>query len=277
MPLLDGTVSFGSGTQITVNAPAVDCPSCAATVFTESVGKVSCDDCKEQFRAKGHSKVQCPAVECDDCGEKISFIKENRSTRGPFDTYHCYNCSTDIALQTHNGIQSTEIVLYTDWLLNGRDSEEAWNSLGNAHWWTRVETDREQAAVDSLNIEAKQTHPSFNLYLSKNVNAHLCGTENYCVGYITWEERHREPELGQLYILPAFRRQGIGAEFLGAWRRDVAGSYKKFRVNNPNADMYRLLRSIGVVEITEEGVEFPGCTITGTKIDIPDEWGPDMA
>jgi GNAT superfamily N-acetyltransferase/DNA-directed RNA polymerase subunit RPC12/RpoP len=277
MALLDGTERFGSGTPTTVDAPAVDCPSCAATVFTEKIGVVSCDDCGEEFRAEGYDVVSCPAVECDECGEKISFIQEHRSTRGPFDTYHCHNCSTDIALQTPSGVQSTERVLETNWLLKGRTLYEAWNSFGDGYWWTRAKTDREQTAVDSLNIEAQRTHPSFNAYVPGSTNAHLCGTDDYCVGYITWEETREEPELGQLYILPAFRRQGIGAGFVEAWREDVADSSSRFRVNNPNADMYRLLRSIGAVEITEDGLDFTGCIITGSKIDVPDEWGPDMA
>lgn len=277
MALLDGTECFGSGTQTTIDAPAVDCPSCDATVFTETIGAVSCDSCGEEFRADGHNVVSCPAVECDECGEKITFIKEHRSKRGSFDTYHCHFCGTDIALQTPSGVQPTEKVLETDWLLHGRTLDDAWNSFGHGYWWTRAETDREQTAVHSLNIEAKRTHRSFMGYVPGSTNAHLCGTDDYCVGYITWNETHEEPELGQLYILPAFRRQGIGAGFIDAWREDVSDSSSRFRVNNPNADMYRLLRSIGAVEITRDGLDFPGCIITGSKIDIPDEWGPEMA
>lgn len=277
MTLTDEAESFGSGTPTTVDAPAVICPSCAATVFTESLGQVSCDTCGEAFHVQELDVAMCPAVECDECHEEISFIQEHRSTRGPFETYHCHFCGTDIAIQTPDGPKPTEIVLETDWLLNGRNEDDAWNSFGDGFWWTRVETNREQAAVDSLNTEAQRTHSSFNAYVPESTDAHLCGTDDYCVGYITWNETHEEPELGQLYIMPSFRRQGIGFGFVVAWRDDVAGSTSRFRVNNPNADMYRLLRSIGAIEITAEGLNFPGCIITGSKIDIPDEWGPDMA
>ena len=277
MAFLDETESFGSGTPTTVDAPAVNCPSCVATVFTETVGEVSCDTCGETFHAQAHNVATCPAVKCNECGEEISFIQEHRSTRGQFETYHCHFCGTDVAVQTPDGPKPTESVLDTDWLLDGRNTDDAWGSFGDEFWWTQVNTDREQAAVHSLNIEAKHTHPSFNAYVPGSTDAHLCGTDDYCVGYITWNETNDEPELGQLYILPSFRRQGIGSGFVVAWRDDIVASSSQFRVNNPNADMYRLLRSIGAIEITTEGLDFPGCIITGSKIDIPDEWGPDMA
>lgn len=277
MALLDGTESFGSGRPMTVDAPAVTCPSCADVVFTETFGQTSCDTCGETFHVQEHDVVECPAVECDECGEEISFIQEHRSTRGPFETYHCHFCGTDIAIQTSDGPKPTESVLETDWLLNDRNQDNTWNSFGDEFWWTRVETNREQCAVASLNIEAQRTHPSFNAYVPENTNAHLCGTDDFCVGYITWDNTCEEPELGQLYILPSFRRQGIGSGFVVAWRDDLTSSSSQFRVNNPNADMYRLLRSIGAVEIKTEGLNFPGCIITGSKVDIPDEWGPDMA
>lgn len=264
--ILDGTESFGSGTITTVDAPAVDCPSCAATVFTEKIGAVSCDACGEEFHAAGHDTVSCPAVECGQCSKKISFIQEHRSSRGPFETYHCHHWGKDFAIQTANGVGPTETVLEIDWLLDGRCLDDAWNPFGEGHWWTRAETDREQAAVDSLNIEAQCSHPSFRLYNPGSTNAHLCGTDEYCIGYITWEETHAEPELGQLYILPAFRRQGIEAGFVGAWRGDVTDLSSRLRVNNPNAGVYRLLRSIGAIEITEDGLVLRVASLQGRRL-----------
>lgn len=277
MAFLDGTGSFGSGTHTTVEAPGVDCPNCGETVFTEVIGDLSCDSCGETFHASNHQRVECPALVCDDCGETISFIRQHRSNRGPFETYHCHYCGRDIGIQTPEGVIPTEIVLQTDWLLNGREVNEAWTSFEGEYWITRAQTRREQAAVDSLNIEAKRNNPSFISYTPDNTKAHLCGTDDYCIGYITWNEDQEEPELGQLFILPTFRRQGIGQGFVKAWRSEVSDSSSRFRVNNPNADMYRLLRSLGAVEITKEGLDFPGCIITGSKVDVPEEWGPDMA
>jgi GNAT superfamily N-acetyltransferase len=238
---------------------------------------VTCDECDHEFHVSNQPTEPCPASKCDGCGDTIAFIQENRSLRGKFETYHCYQCGVDIGVQTPNGPIGTETVLETDWLLDGRTLNQAWDSFGGSYWFTQATEDREKAAVASLNIEAENSHPSFNPYNPDSTKAHLCGTDEYCVGYITWDNSHAEPELGQLYILPEFRRQGIGQGFVAAWRDDVASPLTKIRVNNPNSDMYRLLRSMDLIKITKTGLDFPGCIITGTKVDIPGEWGPHMA
>lgn len=56
---------------------------------------------------------------------------------------------------------------------------------------------------------------------------------------------------------------------------DVESAGMKFNVNESNTNMFRLLRSIEAIEVTDEGLEFPGCDITGNWSDLPNEWGSD--
>ncbi|WP_435180523.1 hypothetical protein [Halorussus sp. AFM4] len=272
MTILEGATRWGDGDPTTVQDAAVTCPNCGETVFAQTIGDVTCDACDETFYASDHRSEPCSAVECGDCGEAISFVQEHRCTIGEWEAYHCHHCSKNIAIETDDGPQPPERLLQTDWVLTGQPPGDVGINVTDGVWMTRPRTTREEFATEVLNIEAKANDSSFNAYIPGETNAHLCFNEEYCIGYITWNYDSEQPELGQLYILPTFREQGIGSAFVEAWRDDVAGSDARFNVNNPNSNMFRLLRSIGVIEVTEEGPEFRGCDITGHWFDVPDEW-----
>lgn len=276
MTILDETVRFGNGEPTTTEAAAVTCPNCSETVFTQTVGEVSCDDCGHDFLAQDHYGESCSAVQCADCGEAISFIQEHRCHLGDWAAYFCHHCSKILAIETAEGPQSLDQMLRTDWVLDNQEVDEVGTRFGDGYWTKRTQTDREQFATALLNSEAETNDSSFHGYQPGNIDAHLCFTEQHCIGYITWNWDSENPELGQIYLLPSFREQGIGSGFVEAWRNDVAGSEARFNVNNPNSNMYRLLRSIGAIELSEEDLEFPGCDITGHRIDLPAEWGEEL-
>lgn len=272
MTILEGAMRWGDGDPTTVQDAAVTCPNCGEIVFAQTIGDVTCDACNETFYASDHRSEPCSAVECADCEEAISFVQEHRCTIGEWEAYHCHHCSKNIAIETDDGLQPPERLLQTDWVLTGQPLDDVGINVTDGVWMTRSRTAREEFATKILNIEAKANDSSFNAYISGETNAHLCFNEEYCIGYITWNYDSEQPELGQLYILPTFREQGIGSVFVKAWRDDIAGSDARFNVNNPNSNMFRLLRSIGVIEVTGEGPEFRGCDITGHWFDVPDEW-----
>ncbi|WP_336361812.1 GNAT family N-acetyltransferase [Haladaptatus sp. ZSTT2] len=272
MGILNGTKKFGSGNPTTTQVPAVRCPDCGETVFTESFGEVTCETCENSFHVSGHFGETCTAVVCDACGTDISFIQENRIRIVDWETYYCSKCHQILAVQTEDGPQSIKNMLSTDWVLNDRSVESIAITFGDNYWMKQTETNREQFATDLLNLEARAKDSSFNAYSPDSTNAYLCFTEDYCVGYITWNLKKDHPELGQLYILPEFRRRGIGSGFVEAWRNDVTGGDSHFLVNNPNADMFRLLHSLGMVDVTDEGPEFHGFDWSGNWLDFPDEW-----
>lgn len=87
MGISDRTEKFGLGNPTTVEAPAVTCPACEETVFTETIGEVTCDPCENDFHAINHAGGTCPAVECGTCGTEIPFIKENRTQIVDWETY----------------------------------------------------------------------------------------------------------------------------------------------------------------------------------------------
>lgn len=270
--LLDGTDKFGSGVPRTAEAAAVTCPNCDETVFANTIGEVTCDACDHEFYARDHRGESCSAVACDSCGEEITFIQENRTEIVDWETYYCYNCHEILAVETADGPQSLEQMLATDWVLNGQSPDEVGTGFGDEYWMKRTRTAREQFATDLLNTEARTANSSFNAYFPGDTDAHLCFTEEYCVGYITWNQDQERPELGQVYLLPEYRGQGIGSGFVETWRGEVAGADSEFLVNNPNPNMFRLLRSIGVIELTDDGPEFHDCDISGHWFDLPDEW-----
>lgn len=272
MGLLDETEKFGSGVPTIAEAPAVVCPSCGETVFTEKIGEVSCDACGHEFYASDHRGELCSAVACDRCEKEIPFIQENRTQIVDWETYYCYNCHEILSVETADGPQSLEQMLATDWVLDGQSSEEVGTEFGDEYWMKRTSTTLEQFATDLLNTEARTADSSFNAYMPGDTDAHLCFDEEYCIGYITWNRDQDRPELGQVYLLPERREQGIGSGFVETWRDEVIGTDSEFLVNNPNANMFRLLRSIGAVKPTDNGPEFHDCGISGHWYDFPDEW-----
>lgn len=272
MSFLDGTETFGGGRHTTTETPAVTCPNCQETVFTETVGNVTCGACSNEFYARDHFGETCSAVECSDCGEEISFIREHRWRIGDWEGYFCHRCSEILAIETKSGSEPLEEMLSTGWVLNDQGVDQVGTGFGDSCCAKQTKTQREKLATALLNTEATENDSSFHAYVPENTDAHLCFTQDYCVGYITWNPERDNPELGQLYILPAFRKQGIGSGFVEAWREDVASADTKFNVNEPNANMFRLLRSIGAIKVTNEDLEFPGCDITGNWFDLPDEW-----
>lgn len=275
MEILSGTEKFGAGNPTTTDAPAIICPNCGETVFTETIGKITCDTCENSIRASGHTDEMCPAVECNACGTKITFIKENRKQIVDWETYYCYKCHEILAIQTEDGSQSLENILTTDWVLDGQSVDDIATTSDDDYWMKETESVREQFATDLLNTEARTVDSSFNAYYPGETNAYLCFTEDYCVGYITWNRNQEHPELGQLYILPEFRRQGIGSKFIETWRDKVTGDGSHFLVNNPNADMFRILHNLGMVDVADEGPKFHGFDLSGHWFKLPDEWKSD--
>ena len=270
--LLEGTEKLGSGVPTAAEAAAVTCPNCGETVFANTIGEVSCDACDYEFYARNHRGETCSAVACDNCGEEITFIQENRTQIADWETYYCYNCHEILAVETADSPQPLEQMLATDWVFDGQSPEEIGIGFDDEYWMKRTRTAREQFATDLLNTEARTANSSFNAYLPGDTDAHLCFTEEYCVGYITWNRDQKRTELGQVYLLPEYRRRGIGSGFVKMWRDEVTGANSEFLVNNPNENMFRLLRNIGMIELTDDGPEFHDCDISGHWFDLPDEW-----
>lgn len=269
MGILEGTNKLGNGTPTTTDALAVTCPECQETVFTEKVGEVDCRSCGYTFYASEHRSEECVAVECTDCGEVISFIREHRFEIGKWDSYYCHYCDKILAIETPEGRKPINQTLQTEWILDGQLTERG-EMFNDGYWIIRAQTDREKFATELLNIEARENDGSFNNYVPE-VNSHLCFAEDHCIGYIIWEWNGEKPQLGQIYILPQFRQRGIGSSFVDAWGEEVVGSYQ-FLVHNPNENMFRLLRSIGVIKLTEDGIECTDCDISGHYFDLPGEW-----
>ena len=94
MDILKGTTKFGSGEATTAETPAVACPACEETVYTERVGEVSCDTCGHEFNAQGHYATSFSTIACDECGENITFIQEYR-TQTPWGSWIAVLCRDD--------------------------------------------------------------------------------------------------------------------------------------------------------------------------------------
>ncbi|MFC6838420.1 GNAT family N-acetyltransferase [Halomarina ordinaria] len=272
MPSLEGIELIGGGEQTTVETRAVRCPDCGEPTFTAMAGQVTCDSCETTFSGDSHIEAPCRAIICDSCDDPLPLGQDYRFEIAQWDAYLCDDCMKLVAVDTDSGIQQPAILLETEWVLNGESPEVAGNRVSDTVWAKRVETRREQAAVDLLNHEIRRDESGWRAYNADTMSAHLCFDADLCLGYIMWHWEGDTPELGQLFILPTAQRQGIGSGFVEAWREDVVPADQLYTVNNPNENMLRLLRGIGTLELRADQIEFTECRITGQKRDIPEEW-----
>ncbi|GAB7093455.1 hypothetical protein JCM30237_06070 [Halolamina litorea] len=202
-----------------------------------------------------------PVFTCGACGEETPPFYEHLGHVGDVSVLNCSNedCDYIVAAMLDNGVYKDPNDLLSDACVGEVDSVRQNKQV------TVVETREQKAAVQLLNIEAKNEDTTFSLYKPEHANAFLAYHDGTAVGYLTWTAEPAEDTrsgkvavLRQIFTLPTFRRTGIGTLLLEQFKQEAADfTDDLYAVEGANTQTLRLLKAAGDVDytITDEGVE----------------------
>lgn len=264
MAITSGCTRLGSSVETTTTQTVVNCPQCdVKTQIADVVGGSNyCVSCEELLGATVDTRDETlPGFTCGACGTTTAPMYETTGSVGDVEVVNCSgdSCGKTVAASYNQvAFQPYSELLTVSWVRNTKSSPTGANV-------TPVETAREQAAVQILNLEAKEEDRSFRLYNPDSTNALLVEYNGDVTGYLTWNVGEQPDDgsnpaiLRQIFVLPQFRRQKFATQlvetFLETIVSDRAGG--EYTVESANASTLQLLKSMGEVsyDVTNDAVE----------------------
>lgn len=264
MVITGGCTRLGSSTETTTTQPIVNCPECDVNTQIADVigGSNFCVSCEALLGDTVDTREETlPGFTCGTCGTTTAPMYETTGSVGNIELLNCSgdNCNRTVAANySKTTFQPYSELLTASWVRSTNSSPTGVNI-------TPVETAREQAAVQILNLEAKEEDRSFRLYNPDSANALLVEYHGDVTGYLTWNVGEHPDDgsnpaiLRQIFILPQFRRQKLATHlvetFLETVVSDRAGG--EYTVEGANASTLQLLKSMGEVsyDVTNDAVE----------------------
>lgn len=264
MPATDGCQKLTTGSKSVKSVELIVCPDCGersnmATKYGEMHACIACDE--SLGRELPLEEKRLPMFTCGACGEDTYPLYEYLGQVGDISVLNCSNgdCNYLVAAMDDNGVYKDPNVLLSAAWVDGVDRS------GRDRQVTVVETPEQKAAVQLLNVEAKNEDSTFSLYKPEYANAFLAYHDRTAVGYLTWTVEPAEDTrsgkvavLRQIFTLPTFRRAGIGTLLLDQFKQEAADfADDLFAVEGANTQTLRLLKAAGDVDysVTDEGVE----------------------
>ncbi|MFD1567012.1 GNAT family N-acetyltransferase [Halolamina litorea] len=264
MSASDGCQKLTTSSKSVETVELIVCPDCgersnSATRYGEMHACIACDE--PLGRDLTLEEERLPVFTCGACGEETPPFYEHLGHVGDVSVLNCSNedCDYIVAAMLDNGVYKDPNDLLSDACVGEVDSVRQNKQV------TVVETREQKAAVQLLNIEAKNEDTTFSLYKPEHANAFLAYHDGTAVGYLTWTAEPAEDTrsgkvavLRQIFTLPTFRRTGIGTLLLEQFKQEAADfTDDLYAVEGANTQTLRLLKAAGDVDytITDEGVE----------------------
>ena len=260
----DGCQKLTTGSKSVETVELIVCPDCGersnrATMYGEMHACIACDE--PLGRDLPLEEERLPVFTCGTCGEETPPFYEHLGHVGDVSVLNCSNedCDYLVAAMLDNGVyEDPNVLLSAAWI-------EGVDGAGQDRQVSVVETPEQKAAVQLLNVEAKNEDRTFSLYKPEHANAFLAYHDRTAVGYLTWTAEPAEDTrsgkvavLRQIFTLPTFRRAGIGTLLLEQFKQEAADfADDLYAVEGANTQTLRLLKAAGDVDysVTDEGVE----------------------
>lgn len=264
MPATDGCQKLTTGSKSVETVDLIVCPYCGkrsnmATRYGVIHACIACDE--PLGRDLSLEEERLPVFTCGACGQETPPLYEHIGHVGDVSVLNCSNedCDHLVAAMLDDSVYKDPNVLLSAAWIEGVDG------VGQGRRVTVVETSEQKAAVQLLNVEAKNEDTTFSLYKPEHANAFLAYHNRTAVAYLTWTAEPAEDTrsgkvavLRQIFTLPPFRRAGIGTLLLEQFKQEAADFADDFyAVEGANTQTLRLLKAVGDVDysVTDEGVE----------------------
>jgi GNAT superfamily N-acetyltransferase len=264
MTATDECQKLTTGSKSVEPVELIICPDCGersnmATKYGEMHACIACDE--PLGRDLPWEEERLPVFTCGACGTETPPLYERIGHVGDVSVLNCSNEDCDYlvaAMLDNGGYKDPNVVLSAEWI-------EGVDDVGRDRRVTVVETPEQKAAVQLLNVEAKNEDTTFSLYKPEHANAFLAYHDRTAVGYLTWTTEPAEDTrsgkvavLRQIFTLPTFRRAGIGTLLLGQFKQEAADFADDiYAVEGANTQTLRLLKAAEDVDysVTDEGIE----------------------
>ncbi len=264
VPATDGCQKLTTGSKSCEIVELIVCPHCGersdmATKYGEMYTCIACDESLGYDLPLEEERL--PMFTCGACGEETPPFYEQLGQVGDISVLNCSNedCDRLVAAMLNNDeYKDPNVLLSTAWIEGVDDGLQD-------RQVTAVESPEQKAAVQLLNVEAKNEDTTFSLYKPEHTNAFLAYHDRTAVGYLTWTVEPTEDTrsgkvavLRQIFTLPTFRRAGIGTLLLEQFKQEAADFADDcYAVEGANTQTLRLLKAAGDVDysVTDEGVE----------------------
>jgi GNAT superfamily N-acetyltransferase len=197
---------------------------------------------------------------CGSCDREFEVTSRHTANR-QFPTIPCSECERIIAIQYDKDdpfempweILDLSDVVPDEWISSFENTgvEEYRVFVERSDELTRVHRAGEcmaRATKMEFYGQGKYSIPAMNVVV-------LAEPSGVAVGYLTWNtfdsESSTYPALRQLYLMPAYRRRGLGSVLLKFWTDEVVDGLiaetpqHVYCVESPNDDMVDLIHSVG--------------------------------
>ena len=180
-------------------------------------------------------------VYCKNCNTEIKITNDNSFGDG----YSCFKCSNILLFQYRKQLTDIEEILKLKWNIK---SLERCLLINEKRGFVHVNTKKDIMVLKLLQYLAKIEEASFMMFRKNDLKAglYIDLENNKYIGFLVWSKVTAELRINQIFVLPEYRRNGLGTELIKYWVNNYAKKLGNvFGVETPNNKTTNLLVKVG--------------------------------